>query len=135
MASQGEMRNLLTQARTIAVVGLSDKPERASHSVAAFLQRQGYRIVPVNPMLQGPVLGEQPYASLREVPLPIDIVDIFRRSEFVGPIVDTAIEIGAKAVWMQLGVIDQQAAERARRAGLVAVVDHCIAVEYRKLMG
>ncbi len=134
MLSETDMRNLLEQARTIAVVGLSDSPGRDSFGVARFLQRCGYRIIPVNPNLHGPVLGEQPYASLRDVQEPIDIVDIFRRSEFVPSVVADAIAIGARAVWMQLGVINQEAATEANAAGLAVVMNRCIAVEYRRLV-
>lgn len=116
---------ILLSARTIAVVGLSPDPRRPSHGVARYLQRTGYRIVPVNPNVDQ-VLGERSYPSLREVPVPVDVVDVFRRSEFVGPIVDDAIAIQASAVWLQDGVIDQVAAERARASGLDVVMDDCI---------
>ena len=116
---------ILLSARTIAVVGLSPDPRRPSHGVARYLQRTGYRIVPVNPNVDQ-VLGERAYPSLREVPVPVDVVDVFRRSEFVGPIVDDAIAIRASAVWLQDGVIDQEAAERARAAGLDVVMDDCM---------
>ncbi|HET6371738.1 MAG TPA: CoA-binding protein [Candidatus Polarisedimenticolia bacterium] len=121
-------REILRAYKTFAVVGLSDRPDRPSHSVALFLKQRGYRIVPVNPALTE-VLGERCYPSLKEIPFPIEVVDIFRRSEFVGPIVDDAIAIGAKVVWMQLGVIDEIAAERARAAGLEVVMDRCPAIE------
>ena len=121
-------REILRAYKTFAVVGLSDRPDRPSHSVALFLKQRGYRIVPVNPALTQ-VLGERCYPSLKEIPFPIEVVDIFRRSEFVGPIVDDAIAIGAKVVWMQLGVIDEIAAERARAAGLEVVMDRCPAIE------
>ena len=116
---------ILASARTIAVVGLSPNPRRPSHGVARYLQRVGYRIIPVNPNVDE-VLGERAYASLREVSDPIDVVDVFRRSEFVGPIVDDAIAMRARAVWLQDGVSDEQAAERARAAGLDVVMDDCI---------
>lgn len=133
MLSDYNISELLARARTIAIVGMSDRPERASFAVAEFLQRHGYRIIPVNPHLRGPVLGEQPYADLRLVPHHVDIVDIFRRSEFVPEVVDAAIEIGASAIWMQVGVVHHAAAQRARAAGLDVVMDRCIAVEYRRL--
>jgi predicted CoA-binding protein len=120
--------NLLTSSKTIAVVGLSPKPYRASHGVAQFLQSSGYRIVPVNPN-ESKVLGEKCYARLEDIPEKIDIVDIFRRSEHVAEIVDAAIRIGARAVWMQEGVVDEASAERARNAGLLVVMDLCIATE------
>jgi predicted CoA-binding protein len=116
---------ILASARTIAVVGLSPNPRRPSHGVARYLQRVGYRIIPVNPNVDE-VLGERAYASLREVSDPIDVVDVFRRSEFVGPIVDDAIAMRARAVWLQDGVSDEQAADRARAAGLDVVMDDCM---------
>jgi uncharacterized protein len=116
---------ILASARTIAVVGLSPNPRRPSHGVARYLQRAGYRIIPINPNVDQ-VLGERAYASLREVSDPVDVVDVFRRSEFVGPIVDDAIAMRARAVWLQDGVIDEQAAERARAAGLDVVMDDCM---------
>lgn len=128
-----QMKELLTAARTIAVVGLSDKPDRASYGVAAYLQRAGYRIIPVNPVLKGPVLGEQPVASLSDITEPIDIVDIFRRSEDVPPVVDEAIAVGAKAVWLQLGIVNDAAAAAAEAAGLAVVQDKCIKVEHAVL--
>jgi predicted CoA-binding protein len=122
---------LLASAKTIAVVGLSAKPYRASFGVAETLQSSGYRIFPVNPN-EAEVLGEKCYARLEEIPDKIDIVDIFRRSEFVAEIVDAAIRIGARAIWMQEGVEDEPSAERARRAGLFVVMDLCIAKELYK---
>jgi uncharacterized protein len=116
---------ILTEARTIAVVGLSPDPRRPSHGVARYLQRAGYRIIPVNPNVDE-VLGERAYPSLREISQPIDVVDVFRRSEFVGPIVDDAIAIKASAVWLQDGVIDEDAAARARASGLDVVMDDCM---------
>jgi uncharacterized protein len=135
MLPDEQIRELLAKARTIAVVGLSANPARPSHGVASFLQRHGYRVVPVNPNLGAPVLGEEPYASLRDVPFRVDIVDIFRRSEFVAAIVDDAIAVGAGAVWMQLDVIDHAAAARAAASGLGVVMDRCIAVEHGRLLG
>ena len=134
MLSEIEIRDLLEQARTIAVVGLSDRPERDSHSIAGFLLRQGYRVLPVNPNLRGPVLGQRPYASLREIAEPVDIVNIFRRSEHVAGVVEDAIAIGAGAIWAQVGVEDQAAARRAEAAGLQVVMNRCIAVAYRLLL-
>ena len=116
---------ILTSAKTIAVVGLSANPRRPSHGVARYLQRAGYRIIPVNPNVEE-VLGERAYPSLREIPQPVDVVDVFRRSEFVGPIVDDAIAIKASAVWLQDGVIDEAAAARARASGLDVVMDDCM---------
>ncbi len=119
---------ILRAFRTFAVVGLSDRPDRPSRQVASFLKERGYRIVPVNPSLKE-VLGERCYPDLRSIPFPVEVVDIFRRSEHVGAIVDDAIAAGAKAVWMQLGVIDHAAAARARAAGLEIVMDRCPAIE------
>ena len=116
---------ILTSARTIAVVGLSPDPRRPSHGVARYLQRAGYRVIPVNPKVDE-VLGERAYPNLRQVPEPIDVVDVFRRSEFVGPIVDDAIAIKASAVWLQDGVVDEDAAARAQAAGLDVVMDDCM---------
>jgi len=113
----------LANASTIAVVGISPRPERPSHYVALYLQEQGYRIIPVNPMLET-VMGERCYPDLKSVPEQVDMVNIFRRSEHVGPIVDDAIAIGAKYVWMQDGVVDEAAAARAREAGLLVVMDN-----------
>jgi hypothetical protein len=134
MYSDHDLQELLQRAHTIAIVGMSDRPDRASFAVARFLQRNGYRILPVNPNLHAPVLGMEPYASLHDIAEPVDIVDIFRRSELVSPIVDDAIAIGAKAIWMQLGVDDPQAAQRAREAGLTVITNRCLAIEHRRLM-
>jgi predicted CoA-binding protein len=116
---------ILASARTIAVVGLSPDTRRPSHGVARYLQRAGYRIIPVNPNVDE-VLGERAYASLRQIPEAVDVVDVFRRSEFVGPIVDDAIAIKASAVWLQDGVVDEDAAARARDSGLDVVMDDCM---------
>ncbi len=121
--------DLLKQAKTIAVVGLSNKPLRPSHGVALYMQQQGYRIIPVNPNLQS-VLGEKAYASLKDVPEKIDVVNIFRRPEFVSEIVDQAIALRIPAVWMQEDVIHEQAAEKARQAGIFVVMDRCILKEH-----
>jgi uncharacterized protein len=122
---------ILASAKTIAVVGLSAKRYRASFGVSETLQESGYRIFPVNPN-ESEVLGEKCYARLEDIPEKIDIVDVFRRSEFVPEIVDAAIRIGARAVWMQEGVEDEKSAERARRAGLFVIMDNCIAKEIWK---
>src|SRR5438105_283995 len=124
--------SLLASAHTIAVVGLSNKRWRASYGVSEYMQRAGYRIIPVNPSLSE-VLGEKCYPNLDEVPEGIDIVNIFRRSQFVPEIVDAAIRVGAKAVWMQEGVVHEEAAARARAAGLTVVMDRCLLKEHRKL--
>lgn len=122
---------ILRESHTIAVVGLSSNPQRASYGVARYLQRHGYRIIPVNPN-EREVLGEKAYARLEDIPEKIEIVDIFRRSEEAGRHVDEAIRIGARAVWLQEGVIDHQAAARAQAAGLVVVMDRCILKEHLK---
>jgi predicted CoA-binding protein len=134
MLPDNEIKEILQRAQTIAVVGLSDRPERDSNGVARFLQRNGYRIIPVNPNLRGPVLGEQPYASLRDIREHVDIVDVFRRPEFLPQIVEDAIAIGADVLWAQLGVINRPAAQRAQQAGLGVVMDRCMAIEHRRLM-
>jgi predicted CoA-binding protein len=124
--------NLLRNAKTIAVVGLSSTRWRPSYGVSEYMQSVGYRIVPVNPH-ESQVLGEKAFATLDEVPGAVDIVNVFRQSRFVPEIVEAAIRIGAKGVWMQEGVIDEEAARRAREAGLEVVMDHCILKEHRKL--
>jgi predicted CoA-binding protein len=124
---------VLESTRTIAVVGLSSNPMRPSNGVAEYLKRAGYRIIPVNPR-ESHILGEKCYARLEDVPENIDMVDIFRRSEHVPEIVESAIRVGAKTVWMQEGVIHEQAAARARAAGLAVVMDRCTLKEHRKLI-
>ena len=125
------IREILEQGKTLAVVGLSSKTMRPSHGVADYMQQHGYRIIPVNPHEES-VLGEKGFASLDAVPEAIDVVVIFRRPEFVPEIVEAAIRKGAKVVWMQEGVIHEQAAERARAAGLKVVMDRCILKEHAK---
>ena len=126
------VQRLLHTARTIAVVGLSGRRFRPSYGVSEYMQSAGYRIIPVNPN-ESEVLGEKAYASLDEIPEPIDIVDIFRRPEFVPEIVDAAIRIGAKVIWMQEGVEHAEAAQKAAAAGLTVIMDRCILKEHRKL--
>jgi predicted CoA-binding protein len=125
--------DLLRSARTIAVVGLSSRRTRPSFGVAEYLQRAGYRIIPVNPR-ETEVLGETCYPDLDAVPQPVDIVDIFRRPEHVPQIVEAAIRVGAKAVWMQEGVVHEEAAAQARAAGLAVVMDRCILKDHRRLL-
>jgi predicted CoA-binding protein len=126
------IEEVLKNSKTIAVVGLSDNPLRAAHGVSAYMQLQGYRIIPVNPECDF-VLGEKCYASLLDVPEKIDIVNIFRRSEFVPPIVDQAIQLKVPAIWMQETVVHEEAAEKARKAGIFVVMDRCILKEHRKI--
>jgi uncharacterized protein len=130
MTQPDPIADLLQRAKTIAVVGLSSNPLRPSHGVTAYMQSHGYRIIPVNPNI-GECLGEKAYASLRDVPEKIDIVNIFRRSEFVEAIVDEAIRLKIPAIWMQEDVIQEQAAEKARQAGIFVVMDSCILKEHR----
>ena len=128
------IERVLTSTRTWAVVGCSPSPARDSHRIAQLLARSGYRVLCVNPNCDE-LFGERCHPSLAEIPEPVDVVDIFRRSEAAGAHVDEAIAIGAKAVWMQLGVVDQAAAERARAAGLDVVMDRCPAIELPRLRG
>jgi uncharacterized protein len=129
-----DIAELLSSARTIAVVGCSDRPSRPSYGVAAFLQRHGYRMLPVNPQITGErVHGEFVWRDLGQLGLPIDIVDIFRRPIAAGEAVDEAIAAGAKAVWLQLGVVNEEAAARAEAAGLAVVMDRCIKIEVMRL--
>jgi predicted CoA-binding protein len=129
-----DIYELLASARTIAVVGASDRPERPSYGVMRYLQDHGYRVLPVNPQITGEhVLGEFVWRELAQIGVPIDIVDIFRRSEMAGEAVDQAIFVGAKAVWMQIGVIDEEAAARAEAAGLKVVMDRCPKIEIPRL--
>ncbi len=133
MTDDAEVRDILTTVRSSAVVGWSPRPDRPSHGVAAYLARRGYRVIPVNPGQAGQMaLGETVRATLSEAG-PVDMVDIFRRSEEAGAVVDEAIATGAKVVWMQLGVVDESAAARARAAGLRVVMDRCPAIEIPRL--
>jgi uncharacterized protein len=128
------LRDILTSVRTIAVVGASPRPHRPSHGVMRYLQQRGYRAIPVNPFAAGDtILGERCHGALDEIGEPIDMVDVFRRSEAAGAIVDQAVAIGAKVVWMQLGVIDIAAASRAEAKGIKVVMDRCPAIEIPRL--
>ena len=129
------IRALLEGSRTVAVVGLSDKPYRTSHSIARALQEFGFKVFPVNPNLSDPVLGEEPYASVGEIGEPVDIVDVFRRSEKVMPTAKDAVAAGANVLWMQSGVINEEAAAYAKEHGLTVVMDRCIMVDYASLVG
>jgi predicted CoA-binding protein len=125
-----EIHDILKDAKTIAVVGLSSSPLRPSYGVAAYMQHHGYRIIPVNPNIKG-ALGEKAYATLRDVPEKIDIVDVFRRSEAVPELVDDAIKLKVPVIWMQEDVVHEQAAQKARKAGIKVVMDRCILKEHR----
>jgi hypothetical protein len=133
MAQSDPIAELLTRAKTIAVVGLSSNPLRPSHGVTAYMQSHGYRIIPVNPNIDE-CLGQKAYASLVEVPEKIDIVNIFRRPAFVEEVVDQAIQLKVPAIWMQEDVIHEKAAEKARQAGIFVVMDRCILKEHRDRM-
>lgn len=130
-----EIQDLLSRARTVAVVGLSDREYRTSHAIANALQGFGYRIFPVNPNLSGQILGEEPYATVEDIPDQVDIVDVFRRSEKVMPVAEDAVASGAKVLWMQSGVVNEEAAAYAREHGLTVVMDRCIKVDYARLIG
>ena len=132
-ASDSLIDHIFETVRTIAVVGFSNNPSRPSHYVAAYLQGHGYRVVPVNPGLEGQeILGETVYKDLASIPFPVDMVDIFRTSEAAGAVTDEAIAIGARVVWMQQGVINEEAARRAEAAGLSVVMDRCSKMELRR---
>jgi uncharacterized protein len=130
--SDEKIREILATPRTIAVVGCSPDPSRDSHEIAALLKAKGHTVIPVNPSCQE-ILGERCYASVRDIPVPVDMVDVFRRSEHVGPIADEAIAVKAKILWLQLDVINESAAQKAQTAGLTVVMDRCPAIEYRRL--
>lgn len=125
---------LLNKTRTIAVVGLSDKPDRDSYKVAQYMQRQGYKIIPVNPKVKN-ILGEKSYPDLKSVPEPVDIVNIFRRSEYVPPIVEETLDISPLAIWMQLGIVNEEAAKKAEKKGIPVIMNKCIMVEHQRLKG
>lgn len=133
--SDAQIKQILENAKTIAVVGLTSSPLRPSHGVSAYMQQNGYRIIPVNPTITD-ALGEKSYPSLRDIPkdIKIDIVDVFRRPDAVPGVVDEVIELGLPVLWLQETVIHQEAAEKARRAGVFVVMDHCILKEHRRLM-
>lgn len=129
-----DIRKVLTEYRTVAVVGASPKPERPSHVVATFLKERGYRVIPVTPK-GGQIVGETVYPDLTSIPEPVEIVDVFRRSEDVLPIAEEAIAIGARALWLQEGIVNEEAAARAREAGLIVVMDRCMKTELLRLQG
>ena len=126
------IEEMLREAKTIAIVGLSGDPEKPSHGIAKALQHYGYRVIPVNPK-ETEVLGEKAYAELGEIPMKIDIVNVFRRAEQTPPIAAEAVAIGAKVLWLQSGIVNEEAAVIARAGGLAVVMDRCIMVEHRKL--
>ncbi|MFZ5563604.1 MAG: CoA-binding protein [Thermodesulfobacteriota bacterium] len=132
-ASAEEIEAILKRYKTVAVVGVSHKPERDSHKVAAYLQAAGYRMVPIHP-LRKEVLGRTVYPDLMSVPFPVEIVNIFRRPDAVEPVVDQAIAAGARVVWMQLGIVNHRAAQKAAAAGLGVIMDKCIQVEHMKMV-
>ena len=132
ITQDSDLKRLFETVRTIAVVGCSPRPERPGHYVAKYLQDLGYRIIPVNPG-QSEILGEKCYASLRDIPEPVDMVDCFRRAEDIPPVVEDAIAIGAKFVWMQLGIVNEEAAQRATDAGIEVVMDRCPKIDYPRL--
>jgi predicted CoA-binding protein len=134
LLNQDQMAEALRRARTIAVVGLSDNPDRPSYGIAGFLQQRGYRVIPVNPNLSGPVLGQQPVASLRDIAEHVDIVNVFRRPQYAAGVVEDALAIGADLVWMQPGTASREAVARAEKAGIGVVADACIAVMHRLLL-
>ena len=132
--NRSEIQELLANAKVIAVVGYSDKPSRTSYRIGQYLRSAGYKVYPVNPTV-AEIDGEPSYPDLAAIPDPIDIVDVFRRSEYLSAIVDEAIAVGAKAIWAQLGVVDHNAAQRAEAAGLKVVMDRCIMVDHEQLLG
>lgn len=134
MSTISELRRILATCRTIAVVGLSPQWHRPSFFAAKYMQEHGYRVIPVNPKYDS-ILGEKCYKSLRDIPEPVDMVDVFRKAQDVPPIAEDAIAIGAKVLWQQLGVRNEAAAARARAAGLEAVMDRCVKIEHGRLFG
>jgi len=128
-----EIVAILRKYKVVAIVGLSPKPERDSHQVAKYMKENDYTVVPVNPG-QKDILGEKCYPNLKAIPFPVDIVDIFRKPDAVPPIVYDAVEIGAKAIWMQLGIVHNEAAEKAREAGLEVVMDRCMKIEHMRMI-
>ncbi|SDW58382.1 CoA-binding protein [Paenibacillus sp. CF384] len=127
--SRDEIKSILEASSVIAVVGLSDKPDRTSHMVSEAMQAKGYRIIPVNPAAGDTILGEKNYASLKDIPFPVDVVNVFRRSEHTPPVAEEAVAIGAKTLWLQLGISNEETAEIAERGGLQVIMDRCIKVE------
>jgi predicted CoA-binding protein len=136
VSAAADLRRVLERCRTIAVVGLSDQWHRPSYFAASYMQHQGWRIVPVNPRLAGTtLLGEPVHARLEDIPHPVDMVDVFRRAEDVPPLAEAAVRIGAKCLWLQLGVVHEAAADMASDAGLDVVMDRCVKIEHARLFG
>lgn len=133
--SREEIKEILLNAGNIAVVGLSDKTDRTSYMVAQALQQNGYRIIPVNPTVSGEILGEKVYPSLSDIPEPVDIVNVFRRSEQTPPVAEEAVKVGARVLWLQLGIVSEEAYEIASKGGLTVIMDRCIKVEDSILIG
>lgn len=133
--SREEIKQILENAGNIAVVGLSDKSDRTSYMVANALQSNGYRIIPVNPSVSGEILGEKVYASLQDIPEPVDIVNVFRRSEYTPEVAEEAVKIGAKVLWLQQGIVSEEAYDIASTGGLTVIMDRCIKVEDSILIG
>ncbi|MDU4698685.1 MAG: CoA-binding protein [Paenibacillus sp.] len=133
--SREEIKEILLNAGNIAVVGLSDKTDRTSYMVAQALQNNGYRIIPVNPTVNGEILGEKVYPSLSDIPEPVDIVNVFRRSEQTPPVAEEAVKIGARVLWLQQGIVSEEAYEIASKGGLTVIMDRCIKVEDSILIG
>ncbi|WP_410768135.1 CoA-binding protein [Fontibacillus sp. BL9] len=133
--SREEIKQILLKAGNIAVVGLSDKTDRTSYMVSQALQNNGYRIIPVNPSVSGEILGEKVYGSLKDIPEPVDIVNVFRRSEYTPEVAREAVEIGARVLWLQLGIVSDEAYEIASQGGLTVIMDRCIKVEDSILIG
>ncbi len=131
--SDAELSILLDTAKTIAVVGCSPKPDQTSHQIAAFLLQQGYHVIPVHPVAKV-ILGQKVYPTLTDIPVPVDIVDVFRRPEFTPPIAEAAVSIGAKALWLQQGIINEESYRIATDGGLTCIMDLCIAVMHRSLL-
>jgi predicted CoA-binding protein len=129
-----EMRKILKESHTIATVGLSSDPDKAGHYVPEYLIEHGYNVIPVNPTIES-AMGKKAYPDLKSIPEKVDLVQIFRKAQDVPPIVDQAIEIGAKVIWMQLGIVNEEAAKKARDAGIAVVMDHCMMVEHKRLLG
>ena len=134
MNNDKEMKEILLSIKTIASVGISSNPEKESYEVVAYLKNQGYRIIPVNPTATE-ILGEKTYPSLSDIPDKVDVVQVFRKPEDVPPVVEEAIKIGAKVVWMQAGIVNEDAAQKAREAGLQVVMDACMRATHRRLIG